>query len=125
MTLRRKSNALNKLFEQNNEIRDLIKSKGKVEQQGMFVVLEGQCSVYSDGGQKILDLPIGSTVGENLLARVKKTYSNFGIIVTGQRKTQLAFIPKGLFFRIPNYDVYQIYLSSQNRKTFDEVQLDM
>lgn len=106
-------------------MRQLIKSKSEASQAGLFIVLEGQCSVYSDGGKKICDLPIGSTFGENLLARVKRTYSSFGIIVTGQRRTQIAFIPKSLFFRIPNYDIYQMHLSCHLRKTFDDIKLDI
>lgn len=112
------------MIEANNDVRELIKIKSKALQAGLYVVLEGQVAVYNDTGRKITDLPIGSTFGENLLARVGKTYSSFGMIVTGTKRTQLGFIPKGQFYRIPSYDVYQMHLVCQLRKDFDDIKVD-
>jgi hypothetical protein len=122
--LLRKSNYLNQLTEANNAVRNLIKQKSTPLQTGMFVVLEGECSVYNETGKKIADLPIGSCFGENLLVRVPKSYSNLGIIATGQKRTQLGFIDKAIFFRIPNYDVYKMHLSCQDIQHLLDINVD-
>lgn len=120
----RKSNPLNQLTETHNQVRELIKDRSKPRQRGMFIVLEGDCAIYTETGKKIFDLPIGSCFGENLLIRVAKTYNSLGVIATGQKKTQLAFIAKELFFRIPNYDIYQMHLNSQDVQHLNDINVD-
>lgn len=120
----RKSNFLNQLTEANNQVRSLIRDKSTPKQPGLFIVLEGEVSVFNETGKKLADLPIGSCFGENLLIRVPKSYSSLGIIATGQKRTQLGFIEKAQFFRIPNYDVYQMHLSCQNIQHLLDVNVD-
>lgn len=93
-------------------------------QPGLYFILEGSCSLFTDNGRRIVDLPVGSTFGENLLARVAKTFSNYGIIATTERCTQLGFLPKSLFYKIPNYDIYQMHLSCLTRHDIEELKLD-
>lgn len=120
----RKSNPLNRLNESNDQVRRMIAQKSKPLQNGIYVILEGSCTVYSDVGKKLVDLPIGSTFGENLLIRVSKTYSTLGLILTSSQRTQLGYIHKSKFFRIPNYDIYQMHLSSQNIQHIEDVNVD-
>lgn len=120
----RKSNPLNRLNDENNQVRRLIAKKSVPLQKGIYVILEGSCSIYSDVGKKLAQLPIGSCFGENLLIRVSKTYSSLGLILTGTQRTQLGFIDKSKFFRIPNYDIFQMHLSCQNTQHIEDINVD-
>lgn len=120
----RKSNALNRLYDSNDKVRRLIHQKSKAVQKGIYIILEGSCGVYSDVGKKLVDLPIGSTFGENLLVRVLKSYSTLGLIITGSQRTQLGFIDKSKFFRIPNYDIYNMYLTCQRIQHIEDINVD-
>lgn len=120
----RKSNPLNRLNDSNDQVRRMIAQKSVPLQQGIYVILEGSCSVYSDVGKKLVDLPVGSTFGENLLVRVSKTYSTLGLILTSSQRTQLGFIGKSKFSKIPNYDIYQMHICCQNTQHLDDVNVD-
>jgi len=72
--------------------------------RGIFIILDGECTVENAEKRIVTTLTRGDYFGENLLLGTV-SHNNFGLIRCKTPQVEVLYISKTLFNRIPKYDV--------------------